>query len=277
MKYKVFDDKIEIFGTTEFNPKHICECGQMFRFFVDKNGDYVVMSGENLARIAKSNTGYTIFTETPAYFVNYFDLDYDYKTAKNELLKHSVLVPAINSGGGIRIVNADKVETILEFIISANNRIPRIKAITERLCTLGEKKSGKFGKYNAFPKIEKIAEQSEDWFKQIGAGFRAKYLEKTSKILAKTDMSQIEKLNSNELYNWLVGLSGVGPKVASCIMLFAFSRRDYFPVDTWIEKVYYNHFETQKRSRKQIQQYFEDMFGEYSGLAQQYLFFKERK
>ena len=249
----------------------------MFRYFVDHDGNYVVLSGQNFAKICKNKVGYTILTEQPQYFVHYFDLDYDYAKAKEKLSEHKVLKKAIENGKGIRIVNADKLETILEFIISANNRIPRIKAITERLCKLGDKITCKFGEYYAFPSIEKIAEMPEQYFRDIGAGFRAKYLKHTAEVLAKTDIDKISELDSQKLFNWLVGLSGVGPKVASCIMLFAFEKREFFPVDTWIEKVYYNHFDKTKRTRKQIQKYFEHMFGEHSGLAQQYLFVEERK
>jgi N-glycosylase/DNA lyase len=276
MNYKVFDDRIEIFDADCFNPKHICECGQMFRFWKNSNDDYTVISGENLAKIEKTSSGYTIFCDNPQYFIKYFDLDYDYNSAKKVLGKNPILASAITQGEGIRICHADPLETIFEFIISANNNILRIQKIVEKLCLIGEKKSCKWGEYYAFPSVQKLAEQSIEWYNGLGAGYRASYLKHTADYLANVNMDEICALDSAALYKWLLGLKGVGPKVASCILLFGFGRKEFFPVDTWVEQVYQNHFFVEQKSRKQIQEYFENMFGENSGLAQQYLFYAER-
>ena len=91
------------------------------------------------------------------------------------------------------------------------------------------------------------------------------------------NLAEIQQLSTDEIYKFLISLKGVGPKVASCILLFGFGKMEKFPVDTWIEQVYYNHFDSTKKSRPQIQKYFESEFGEYSGIAQQYLFYYERE
>lgn len=275
MEYKLFNNRIEIYNTKDFNPKHIAECGQMFRFYV-KNDNFVILSSKNIAIISKAKYGYLIESNNPEYFVKYFDLDYDYKRAKERLSKNKLLVPAINNGYGIRIINGDKAEVILEFIISANNNIKRIQKIVEKLCEIGEQKTFNDISYNAFPDIKKLNAMPIDWYNSLGAGYRAGYLKSTAEKLMACNMEKIEKLSNQELYNWLLSLKGVGPKVASCIMLFGFGRKNYFPVDTWVEKVYYNHFSSEKRTRKQIQEYFENMFAEDSGLAQQFLFNNER-
>ena len=275
MNYKILKDKIEIYNADDFNPKHIAECGQMFRFYV-VDGKYVIISDKNIAIISSADYGYIIDTNNSEYFVNYFDLNYDYAEAKKRLSKNKVLLPSINSGHGIRIINGNKIEIILEFIISANNNIKRIQKIVEKLCEIGDKKSFKNIEYHAFPSLEKLSLMDEKWYNSLGAGYRAEYLKETVAALMKVDMSKIEKLSNEELYKWLISLKGVGPKVASCIMLFGFGRKSYFPVDTWVEKVYYNHFSRDKRSRKQIQEYFEKLFEEDSGLAQQFLFNHER-
>ncbi|MBQ8468588.1 MAG: 8-oxoguanine DNA glycosylase [Clostridia bacterium] len=276
MKYKVYDSSIEITEPTCFNPKHICECGQMFRFACQDDGSYFVCSGENRAKIAKTGEKYVIFTKNPEYFVKFFDLNYDYDKAKKQLSTNLLLKDAISYGDGIRIAKADEIEAIVEFIISANNNIKRIQKIVEKLCEVGEQKQDEFGKYFAFPSVKVLAKQGDEWFNSLGAGYRAPYLKETVNLLAKTNIEDIKKLSSSELYKWLLSLKGVGPKVASCILLFGFGRKEYFPVDTWVEQVYYNHFSNEKRTRTQIQKYFENMFGEYSGLAQQYLFYAER-
>lgn len=276
MKYNIIDNKIIIYGKEDFCPKHICECGQMFRFFQDDCGNYVVISSDKIAKIVETESGYEIVTDQPQYFANYFDLDFDYSQAKNKLRAVPQLLDAINAGGGIRLCKADPVEMIFEFIISANNNIKRIQQIVNKLCEIGDEKESIVGKYKAFPTINQLKNMPLDWFETLGAGYRAKYLFETSQYLSGVDISSIQNLPSEELYQWLLNLKGVGPKVASCILLFGFSRREYFPVDTWVEQVYNNHFYQGKKSRKQIQHYFQNLFGDLSGIAQQYLFNMER-
>ncbi len=276
MKYTKSKNKIEIFDKSEFNIKQICECGQMFRYFVCEDGSYIVISGDKLAKICELDDKYEVYTNSVNYFVNYFDLDNDYGAIKNNLKHFDVLTKAIENGYGIRIVSADKFETIIEFIISANNNIKRIQKIVEKLCEIAPIIKTEFGQFHRFPTVDELSLQSDEWFDNLGAGYRAGYLKQTIKDLKNVDLTKVEKLSSDELYKWLISLKGVGPKVASCIMLFGFGRREYFPVDTWVEQVYYNHFDKTKRTRKQIQTYFENIFKENSGIVQQYLFYFER-
>ena len=276
MDYKIEDNKIIVTDIENFNPKQICECGQMFRFFVDENNNYIVISGNQVAKIEQHDKEYHIITSNPQYFVNYFDLNFNYSAAKKALKQHDKLVSAIMAGGGIRIVNGDPIETIFEFIISANNNIKRIQKIVEKLCEIGDDVVAPFGTFKAFPLVEKLASMPLEWYNQLGAGYRAKYLKETADYLKNVDIENVVKLPSQKLYNWLVALKGVGPKVASCILLFGFSRREFFPVDTWVEQVYYNHFYEGEKTRKQIQLFFQNKFKDLSGLAQQYLFNMER-
>ena len=277
MKYKVDGDKIFVLDSSEFNPKHICECGQMFRFKALEGGAYIVQSSSFVAKIEPSKVGYVVQSSNPEYFVNYLDLNRDYAADKLVLAKVPQLAEAIERGQGIRIVSGEPFEVIIEFIISANNNIKRISGIVERLCQIGEDVVSSFGTFKAFPSVAKLASMPQEWFDSLGAGYRASYLKHTADYLATCDLTQVAKLSSDQLYKWLISLKGVGPKVASCIMLFGFGRREYFPVDTWVEQVYYNHFYQGDKTRKQIQAYFEEMFGELSGIAQQYLFYSERE
>ena len=277
MKYKVFNNRIEIADCSQFNPKHICECGQMFRFVALEGGAYILQSGSEVAKIEPKGEGYVVQTTNPTYFVKYLDLDRDYAVAKAQLAKVPQLAVSIKRGEGIRIVNADPFETIIEFIISANNNIKRISGIVERLCAVGDEVKTEFGTFRAFPSVQTLAAQPQEWYDKLGAGYRAPYLKHTADFLATCNLQLVAALPDDQLYKWLVGLKGVGPKVASCIMLFGFSRRGFFPVDTWVEQVYNNHFYCGAKTRPQIQTYFQDMFGDLSGIAQQYLFYAERE
>ena len=273
MIYKIQNNDIIIFDKTQFNPQHILECGQVFRYGKDKDNNYYVISQDKKATIIENSDNYTIKSHHPEYFINYFDLNRDYTIIKKSLAQDTILKPMIEHGYGIRILNADPIEMIFSFIISQNNNIKRIQKIIEKFCLIGIKNND----FYAFPSIEKIYNQNDEFFKSLGAGYRDKFLKQSAYQLKAIDIDKTKQLSSDEIYNFLISLKGIGPKVASCILLFGFGKTDKFPVDTWIEQVYYNHFSTIKRTRPQIQNYFEEKYGEYAGFAQQYLFYYERE
>ena len=174
MQYKINDSWIVIIGKDDFNPAHILECGQIFRYFKNEKGNYVVFSSDKRAEIEETSDGFKILTMDPQYFVDFFNLDVDYAKIKNEITKLSpAICEAVNLCPGLRILKGEVFEIVVSFIISANNNIKRIKLIIERLCEgLGDKKDG----YYAFPTIEQMKGADEEFFKTIGAGYRAKYL-----------------------------------------------------------------------------------------------------
>lgn len=273
MKYKITNNEIIITKNSDFDAKSILECGQLFRFYKTENG-YVVISGNKLAQIIETENNVIIKTQNPKYFEKYFDLKTNYSKIKDELKQYPILAKAIEYGKGIRIVKGEPEEIILQFIISQNNNIKRIQKIVEKMSELGESIDEK---HKAFPSSTVLAKMPLEYFKSLGAGYRDKYLKSTSEVLAKTDLKEIEKLSDEDLYDWLISLNGVGPKVASCIMLFGFGRTSSFPVDTWIEKVYRTYFYEGEKTRLQISKFLQNKFGIMSGIVQQYLFFYARE
>lgn len=273
MIYKIENDIIKVLDKSQFNPEHILECGQVFRYGKDENNNYFVISKNNKATIIEKENHYEIISNNTDYFVNYFDLNTDYNTIKTKLKQNKILSPMIDYGYGIRILKADPLEMIYSFTISQNNNIKRIKQIIERLCEIGSANNN----YKNFPTQSELFNAPLEFYENLGAGYRAKFLKELSVTLKDTNFEEIKNLSTDEIYNFLINLKGIGPKVASCILLFGFSKTEKFPVDTWIEQVYYNHFSKEKRKRPQIQEYFESEFGSFSGIAQQYLFFYERE
>ncbi len=273
MIYKLENNIIKVFDKTQFNPKHILECGQVFRFGLDENNNYYVISKDNKATIIENDNCYEIISNNPKYFVDYFDLNTDYNKIKSVLSENKTIAEMIPFGYGIRILNGDAHEMIFSYIISQNNNIKRIQKIIEKLCEIGTNKNG----YHAFPTIEELSNAPLEFYQSLGAGYRDKFLKHTADTLKDVNLENIKKLETDEIYEFLISLQGIGPKVASCILLFGFQKKDKFPVDTWNEKVYYNHFSSKKLSRPEIQKYFENEFKEYSGVAQQYLFYFERE
>ena len=268
MEYKIVDDKIIFKKNDDFDAKSILSCGQMFRFFETENG-FDVITGKNLAHVYEEGDNVIIESNNPERFVEFFDLDTDYGEIKQKLSAEPILKDAIEFGKGIRIAKGEPEEIIFQFIVSQNNNIKRIQKIIEKISEIGEPINEK---YKAFPSAKVLAKMPEEFFKNLGAGYRDKFLMQTAKILSETNISEKQLLQTKELYIWLQSLPGVGPKVASCILLFGFNRTECFPVDTWIEKVYRKYFYKGEMTRPEISAFLSDKFETMSGIVQQYLF-----
>lgn len=277
MDYLIRDSEIIVNNIVDFDPKHILECGQVFRFAQEEN-IFKIYTKNLFCVLIKDKSCVIIKTakEDIDYFVNYFDLNNNYSSIKNDLLKIKDISSAITFGQGIRILNQDPLETVISFIISANNNIPRIKKIIERLCkALGAEKEN----YFAFPTLEALASVDVQFFRDIGAGYRADYLVKTIKMLKDGfDLESIYNMPSIEARKKLTTLYGVGEKVADCILLFGYHKNDVFPVDVWTERVFNYYYPDQTNiSRSRKSQKLTELFNNYSGYAQQYLFYYFRE
>ena len=272
MRYVKEKDRIFVYDKVDFNPQHILECGQVF-CFQKVEDKYIVFPEDKYAEIIENDDCYIIKTKDVDYFENYFDLKNDYGKIKKNLSKYNILKNPLKYGYGIRILNQNLFETLISFIVSANNNIKRIKLILNNL----RKNLGKEierGVYS-FPTYEKLKECDEDFFKAMGAGYRALYL---VKVLGQTSPQILEEkrnLNTSQLRNYLISLSGIGPKVADCILLFGYKKGDVFPVDTWINQMYNQYYKIEE-NREKIRKNLVDEFGNMSGYAQQYLFYFQR-
>ena len=145
----------------------------------------------------------------------------------DEFLKQSV-----EYGKGIRILRQDLWETIISFIISANNNIPRIKGIIERMAAkYGEEIEYNGKKYYTFPSMETLGTASIEDLRALGLGFRDKRIYETTKMFLDGEVTLDElknEQNTNFLREKLMELSGVGGKVADCILLFSLRRFEVF-------------------------------------------------
>ncbi len=266
MIYEKFENEIKIYGKADFNPQHILDCGQIFCY--KKIDDfYRVWSKGKVADIFEEADGYKITTCDVDYFINFFDLETDYSLIKEHLNKFEIMKEPIRFGSGIRLLKNDVFEILVSFIISANNNIKRIQNTIFAL-----KK-----KFNSekFPSHSQLLSLSVDDFVNLGLGYRAPQLYKALRQFCEEDLKRWRDLSTEQIRTNLINLSGVGPKVADCVLLFGFWRKDVFPVDTWINKMY-NMFYSQSDNRIEIRNQLLNIFGDYSGYAQQYLFYYQR-
>ena len=274
-----------------FELKDIFECGQCFRWNEQDDGSYIGVIKDAIINVKKENDS-IIFTgkcdgDIKEVIEYYFDLNTDYEEIKQKLSNiDEYLKTSIEYGKGIRILNQDLWETIISFIISANNNIPRIKGIIERISQkYGNKIEWNRKKYYTFPTPEQLKDVTVQEFRNLGLGFRDIRLYETTQIILNKEVD-LEKLrknpNTQEVRNELLKLSGVGPKVADCILLFSDLKRfDVFPIDVWVRRVmndlYIKESDESKVSKAKIEKLAEEKFGDLKGLAQQYLFYWRRE
>ena len=174
--------------------------------------------------------------------------------------------------------------SIISFIISANNNIPRIKGIIERLSEkYGEEINWNGKKYYTFPTPESLKDVSVQDFRDLGTGFRDIRLCETTKMVLdkKVDLQELHNIETIKARDELLSLSGVGPKVADCILLFSDLKRfDVFPIDVWVRRVmnelYIKNPDETKVNKRDIARIAKEKFGDLEGLAQQYLFYWKR-
>jgi len=269
-----------------FEPKHIFECGQCFRWNKQADGNYIGIAKGKVLELSKKDQNLIIYNiderEFHEHWFDYFDLERDYSKIKIKLSSEDeILKQAIPFGSGIRILNQDTFEIIISFIISANNRIPMIKRCIENISkNFGDAIEYKGKTYYDFPSVNKLSDVSEEQFMSMGAGFRARYIKDTvSKIYNRQfDIDEVAKLNDDECHKKLQELSGVGAKVSDCIMLFSMKKYSAFPVDVWVKRamnVFYDAPENM--SLNKIRSFAQNKFGDNSGIAQQYLFYYARE
>lgn len=285
---KIIDEnnKIIIEDLGDFEPKHTFECGQCFRWNLEDDGSYTGVAYDRILNVNKdkdavvlNNTNIEDFNNI---WVKYFDLANDYNEIKRDLAsKDEVIKDAIDFGHGIRILRQEPWEILISFIISANNAIPRIKKSVELL----SKDFGQYlGQYRGkdhygFPSAEIISGLNDEQLEPYGVGYRSKYILGAAKKIVEENISleQLKKLSGEDCYNAMLEFSGVGPKVASCILVFAMGKVEACPVDVWIKRVMEHFYFHKDTPNKKIEQFARQKFGQYAGYAQQYLFYYARE
>lgn len=284
------EQELKIENVNSFNLTHIFECGQCFRWSKNKDMSYTGIVGKNVINISKINNDIYVrsFGEDglETLFNTYFDMNTDYEKIKNKLRKiDRFMEESIKYGDGIRLLNQDLWETIISFIISANNNIPRIKGIIERICKrYGNKIVWNGIEYYSFPTPEQLGKATIQDLRILGLGFRDVRVYETTKMVinGEIDFDKLHKEKDTQIVrDELLKLPGVGPKVGDCILLFSTLKRlDVFPIDVWVRRVmnelYIHNEDENKVNKKLVLKIANEKFGNLCGIAQQYLFYWKR-
>lgn len=287
MEYKAYEENGDVIikAVKNFEPKHIFECGQCFRWNDESDGSFTGVAYGKVINVSKKD-GDIIFSNTNLddfkyIWHDYFDLNRDYEDVKSKLSGDETLAKAMEFGSGIRILNQDEWEILISFIISANNRIPMIK----RAINLLSEKYGEFAgeykgvKYYSFPIAETLSGLTVEDLEDCKTGFRAKYIIAAAKLVVnkEIDIYALKNMDTASARSELMRFSGVGPKVSDCIMLFSMGKQDAFPIDIWVKRVMEYFYLEEDTKLPVIQSYANEKFGDLAGFAQQYLFYYARE
>ena len=266
-----FDGGVKIDGIESLDLAQTLDCGQSFRWVEQADGSFKGVAFGKCVNVRLEGESLFIYNANKSEFENiwdnYFDFGTDYTEIREKISKiHPVLAQAASYAPGIRILRQEPFETLCTFIISQNNNIKRIKGIIQRLCENfgNEIEQGEFD----FPTAEVLSGLTVEDLSPLRAGFRNRYLIDAAKKVfsGEVDLQKCFTADYESARRELMKITGVGVKVADCTLLFGMHRIEAFPVDVWMKRAMEKLFPNMTA----------DDFGEYAGIAQQYIFHYSR-
>ena len=265
-----FDSQIVISDVRDLDLEQTLDGGQIFRWEKQNDWSFSGVAFDKYVNISLDGTDMTIknaVEDDRELWFDYFDLALDYGKIREDISEiHPVLKEAAKYAPGIRILRQEPYEALCTFIISQNNNIKRIKGIVARLCeSFGDEiEDGVYG----FPSAERLAELTPDDLAPLRAGFRNRYIIDSAKKVAsgEVDLELCKTADYETSRAELMKITGVGVKVADCTLLFGMHRVEAFPIDVWMKRAMEKLFPGMTAAE----------FGEYAGIAQQYIFHYSR-
>ncbi len=264
----------DIFVETDMSLEKTLFCGQAFRFKRKEENCFEGVAKDRYIELIQLENGIVLKNtsqeEYDSFWKTYFDMDRDYVSIDAAYTGDAFLKIGMEYAKGMRILRQDVFETLISFIISANNNVLRISGIIERICNACGKEIQP--EIHAFPTVEELASLKQEDFETLGAGYRSAYLYKTAQmLLEKNELHTLVHMGYDAAIEELTKFMGVGRKVADCIALFSLGYMQAFPLDVWMKRVVFDVYGLDKKS--DVYAFIAEKFGEYAGIAQQYLFY----
>ena len=255
----------------DFDLVQTLDCGQSFRWRKNDGGfEGVALSRK--ARAEQDGANIVVYGANRGEgWEEYFDLGRDYGAIKKQYGKDKFLKEGMGFAQGIRVLRQPLFETLISFIISANNNVKRIMGIVERMSEMYGQRIGEFT-YD-FPTSAALANADEEGLKKCGAGYRAPYIIKTARMIETGfPLEQLKDMPYEQARKKLTELFGVGMKVADCVCLYSLGFAQAFPYDVWMNKVLCGVYGYKGKNDKDLRAFVDARFGQNAGIAQQYLF-----
>ena len=277
----------------EFDLAKTLDSGQVFHWekagngFAGTIGDraiYIEQHREVLrAKVASASSRYSgeHAQDAQATIARYFALDHPLAEICDSFPKDPVMNAARDFCRGLRIIRQPNWECLATFICSSMKQVAHIRQISLALRKrFGDRRRVGNHVVCTFPSAQRIAGASESALRECALGYRAKNLRATARLVCsgEADLGAWSALSDAELRRQLCALPGVGPKIANCVMLFAYERLRAFPIDVWIERVLTQQYlpRRKKMTAQRLREFSESYFGQHGGYAQQYLFHHAR-
>ena len=207
-------------------------------------------------------------------------LDKDLENVFSSFPKDEPLERARKELWGLRVIQDEFYPCLISYLCSPQMRIPRIKRMHNKIAeNYGEKIVFNGIEMHRFPTPEELSKASEDDLRELGVGYRAKYIVESTKIILEGfEPEKVRKMGYEDAREEMKKLYGVGDKVADCVLLFSLNFYEAYPIDTWAQQALEEHYpDLHSEDYEQTSKNMRDYFGEYSGYAQEYLFHAARQ
>jgi len=253
-------------------------CGQIFRFQQENDNSFTIILSDRVVNLKYEDNMLFVLSNNENNLENiikeYLDLGRDYLSIIENIRKlDNKLSYCLDKSLGLKMIKQNNIECIISYIISQNNSVRNIQNSLNLISKkYGEKVIFRNKEYYLFPNLEKLVNITESDFRECKVGFRDKYLANIIRAISteKLNIDKIYEMNSMDAMKYLMSFKGIGMKVASCILLFAYQKFDVFPIDTWVKKFMLEDYGIE--GEENIRKYCSDTYKEYSGLAIQYMF-----
>jgi N-glycosylase/DNA lyase len=257
--------------TSDFSLQHTLECGQFFRF-TKVLDTYIVQSSDRIFSLRQKGEFLFYDGVGEPFLIQFFRLDEDLASILKAIDQDPMIRHAIEKYRGMRLIRQDPWECLLSFLCSSAKAVAHIRCIIEQVCrSSGEKMFwGNYLGYR-FPEPRSIEDPSQ--LESAGAGFRTSYLVSASRHMDRDQLLLLKDLPYRKAREALMGLPGVGKKVADCVLLYSLDFLAAFPMDTWIKKGLKKfYFKGRKTGEKAMEEFVSNYFGPFAGYAQLYLY-----
>lgn len=254
-------------------------CGQIFRFEVLENG-FILILEDRIVKLTEDNNNIYVYSsnenDIESIISKYLDLNTDYKSINKELIcKDKTLKELIDNCNNFKVINSYPFETIISYMISANNNVRNIQRSVNLMSErYGKKVIFENKEYYLFPTLEELKKLNIEDYKNLSLGFRSENIYNFIQKIVNYDIENISNMSTTEALNYLMSFKGIGLKIASCILLFGYKRFDVFPIDTWAKKYMMDTYNL--KDIKKIEEFTKEKYGMYSGLVIQYMFHSKR-
>lgn len=251
------------------------DCGQCFRFEPTERGTFEGVAFGEYIEMSQPEEGkillHGVKPEDADKWKAFLALDTDWEQIRLDVASRSeILSDAASLAGGIRILKQDEFEALISFVISQCNNIPRIKGLISALSkSYGNEIIHADGRsFYSFPDAKTLASLPLSELRALKLGYRAEYILNAANAALDGLIEAVKaESDTRSAVKLLTSVVGIGEKVAACALLFGFGRLDAFPKDVWIKRAMEKYFPGCKDT---------SVFGPYAGVAQQYLFYRER-